>query len=368
MTNDRFKVALHRAVGLENDGAFFEAEQIYQQLLRQNANIEMLHYMYAQFLLRKGEYRAAWPHFLKRVEDTVYKERSAARLSKPYWDARDPDAEAGQTILIYADQGLGDMLMCARFLPAVAARFEKTVFMVYPGFRALLSSLPPEIEVIEFGDPLPAFDVHADLFSVPALLDVLPETLPSPKCLSIDPSHIDAWRAGLDPSRLNVGLCWRGNPNHMRDAERSARLADFRPLLDTGAVFHCLQVGDALQEIDDLPDTLQLVVHRKISESVDAETGKMIDTAALASCMDLVISVDTAVVHLAGALGLPLWIFVPKCPDWRFMMDVEFSPWYPESRIFRCKERYDWSHPVAEARRRLMHMVAEKAQGRPVTP
>jgi len=350
MSSNRHAAALHRAVGLENDGALFEAKQIYKQLVRLPGGVDMAHYQYAQFLLRIGDYAAAWPHFMHRINDPVYRARNASTLNKPYWDATDPVRDRTQTILVYADQGIGDALMCARFLPLLAGRFAHVVFVVFVGFRELFSSLPGGVTVIEFGDPLPDFDVHVDLFSIPALLEVMPEDIPDPVCLHTDPDRAAFWHTRLDTDRLNIGLAWQGNPAHARDAERSAALRDFLPLLECGAVFHCLQVGDAVAQAEGLADASGLHIYREISESAEDSTGKMMETAALTESLDLVISVDTAVAHLAGVLGVPGWVLVSKVPDWRWMMNVDTSPWYPKTRIYRADARYDWAVPVARMR------------------
>lgn len=362
MTSDRHIKALRRAVGLENEGAFFEAEQLYKQLVRQPKDSEMAHYQYAQFLLRLGEYEKAWPHFMRRLEMPAYRDRAATSLNKPYWDGQNSDIDQMHTILVYADQGIGDALMCSRFLPVLAERFHHVIFMVFEGYRGLFKSLSPKITVMEFGETLPAFDVHTDLFSIPALLNTTPDDIPKAACLKMEPDDQQQWLEHMSSSTLNVGLAWQGNPLHARDQERSARLIDFNSILQSQCNFYSLQVGEAESQISDMPTPTRLKVFPEISGSITATDGKMLKTAALISCLDLVITVDTAVAHLAGVLGVPAWILVSKIPDWRWLMDADTSPWYLESRIYRAQERYDWSHPIERMRHDLdVKIMADNA-------
>jgi len=346
VTYERHILALHRAVGLENDGAFFEAEQLYKQLVRQPMGGEIAQYQYAQFLLRMGEYEKAWPHFMRRLEMPAYRERAATSLKAPYWDGQSDEIDQIQTILVYADQGIGDALMCARFLPVLAERFHQVIFMVFEGYRALFASLAPEVTIMEFGEALPAFDVHADLFSIPALLNTTPNDIPEPVCLQMKSRDREPWLKRLSGDKLNIGLAWQGNPQHARDQERSAQLLDFNLIIQSECNFYSLQVGDALSQTSEMPTPLNLNVFPEISESINAVEGKMLKTATLISCLDLVITVDTAIAHLAGVLGVPAWILVSKIPDWRWMMDIDTSPWYPASRLYRAEERYNWHHPI----------------------
>jgi hypothetical protein len=338
--------ALHRAVGLENDGFFFEAERLYIQLARQSSGGETAHYQYAKFLLRKGEYQKAWPHFMRRLEMPVYLERTAAFLKAPYWDGRINQIDEMRTILVYADQGIGDALMCARFLSELNARFQRVVFLVFKGYRSLFASLTHEVTILEYGEVLPEFDVHADLFSIPALLNKTLKNITDPVCLKINSRDREPWIRRLSNNRLNVGLAWQGNPLHSRDQERSAQLMDFNPIMQRKCNFYSLQVGEAETQISEIPSPINITVFNEISESINAIEDKMLKTAALISCLDLVITVDTSIAHLAGALGVPAWILISKIPDWRWMMDTDVSPWYPASRLYRAQERYNWYHPI----------------------
>lgn len=346
----RLKAALHRAVGLENDGDLFGAEQIYRQLTARPQPVPHAHYHYAQLLLRRGDYVAAWPHFMKRIEDPEYTSRSTANLTQPYLGSVAAEAVAGKTVLVYCDQGIGDAVMCARFIPELAARAGRVVFVVFEGFRDLFESLAEaeNVDVMEFGEALPPFDAHADLFSLPALFAVTPETIPKPEWLRPNREWRALWQSRLPADRMNIGLVWQGNPNHNRDAERSAKLNDYLPLFETGHNFVNLQAGHGADqaELPDAPPALQ--TFDEITGGVDVRDGQLVNCAALIDCLDLVITVDTAMAHLAGALGKPAWVLVTKVPYWVFMEAGAGTPWYPKTRVFRGHARYSWTVEVAE--------------------
>lgn len=342
--------ALHRAVGLENDGSLFEAEQIYRQLIARANAPELTHYQYAQFLLRRGDYQQGWLHFMKRLDDTVYRERSTAKLTKPYLTPIASGQLRDKTILVYCDQGIGDAIMCARFIPLLADCASKVVLTVFHGFRELFSSLSDigNVDIIEFGDPLPGYDLHADMFSLPALFETTVDTIPPATWMRADPERRAVWQPRLPAGRLKIGLVWQGNAQHNRDQERSAKLADLAPLFETGHTFVSLQAGQGVDQIAALDDPSGLMRFDEIERGIHEKTAQMVNCAALIDCLDLVITVDTAMAHLAGALGKPFWVLVTNIPYWVFMLEGTVTPWYPEARVFRAATRYAWDTEVAE--------------------
>ena len=355
MPSAQLQEALHRAIGLEKDGNLFAAEQIFRQLIRRPNPPDLAHYQYAQFLLRRGEYAEAWPHFMKRLESSLYRERSTATLRQPYLHSPEAGAISDKCVLVYCDQGIGDAIMCARYIPLLAARSARVVFNVFMGFRELFSSLAeiPNVEIIEFGDPVPDFDVHIDLFSLPALFETTVDTIPPPEWLHADRACKTYWQTKLPADGLNIGLVWQGNVSHSRDAERSAKLADLAPLLDTGHTFVSLQAGAGTKQIEALDNAQRMICFDEIADGIHLKTQQMVHCAALIDCLDLVISVDTAMAHLAGALGKPAWVLVTKIPYWVFMMEGPHTPWYPKTTVFRARERYKWDHEVSDMVARL---------------
>ena len=347
--------ALRRAVGLENDGALFEAEQIFRQLIARANAPDQTHYQYGQFLLRRGDFQQGWKHFMKRLDDAVYRERATATLKKPYLASFSSEHISDKTILVYCDQGIGDAIMCARFIPLLAARASRVVLMVFHGFRELFSSLSQigNVDIIEFDELLPDYDLHADLFSLPALYETTVDTVPPAAWMHADPERASAWQSRLPAGRLRIGLVWQGNAGHSRDAERSAKLADMTPLFDTGHKFVSLQAGQGIEQIAALDQSSGLIRFAEIEDGIHEKTAQMVDCAALIDCLDLVITVDTAIAHLAGAMGKPCWVLVTKIPYWVFMLEGARTPWYPEARIFRAATRYAWDTEVAEMVRLL---------------
>jgi len=354
---------LRRAISFEYQGKPFEAEQLYRQLVNRRPPLDMAHFMYAQFLLRQCRYGEAWPHFMQRLHDEVYQSKPLAQLKAPTWESLDQQGISAQTLLVGCDQGIGDALMCARYIPEVAKRFGTVVFMVFKGFRELFGSLDDieNVRVIEFEEILPKFDLYIDVFSLPAIFGTTPESIPDAAWMTADPARAARWSAAHDPARLNIGLAWQGNSQHSRDDERSVPLDDFLPVLNCDASFTSLQVGDGVEQLDGLREDVQLNSYDEITGQINQAQDKMMESAALISTLDLVISVDTAVAHLAGSLGIPCWVILPKVPDWRWMEDGAFSEWYPSTRLFRPQERYDRMQPIAEMRARLDAVIAEDA-------
>jgi hypothetical protein len=202
-------------------------------------------------------------------------------------------------------------------------------------------------EIVVKGDPLPDYDLHCPLPSLPLAFGTELTTIPAATpYLRAPEDAVAQWRLRLGDSRgLRIGLAWAGNPNHVRDRERSMVLADLAPLLDCGATFVSLQKQLRPGEADRLA---QLEI-RDVSDELHDFT----DTAALISALDLVIAVDTGTAHLAGALGKPVWIMVTHAPDWRWLLDRDDSPWYPTARLFRQSAGRDWSDVVARVRSAL---------------
>lgn len=356
MTVDaRLKAALHRAVGQENDGDLFAAEQLYRQLTARPKRVDHADYQYAQLLLRAGRYAEAWPHYMKRLDDPEYASRSTAQLKQPYMTSADTAALAGKSVLVYCDQGIGDAIMCARYVPELARRAAKVTLVAFKGFRDFFACLG-EIEnvgVIEFGDPLPGFDTHADLLSLPAIFDTRPDDIPAADWLTADADWCAYWREKLPATGLRIGLTWQGNPSQTRDAERSAKLADFWPLLSMGHTFVNLQAGHGVDQLDDPDMPGGIVRFQEITASIQDNTKRMVDCAALIACLDLVITVDTAIAHLSGALGKPVWMLTAKVPYWVYGLEGDATPWYPTMRLFRTDRRYAWDGVISDMQARL---------------
>jgi tetratricopeptide (TPR) repeat protein len=268
----------------------------------------------------------------------------------------------GARILLHAEQGLGDCLQFLRYLPMVEAAGGKIMLEMPRGMRRMGRVLPGVAAVFEAGWPLPIFDYHCPLMSLPITLGTTLENIPAQ--VPYLPIPDDALReaAGRFEStarvnaQLRVGLVWRGSPTHAEDSLRSVPFQLLEPLFGVANVeFFSLQLGAGSAEL--------ATTQAKITDLAPA-IGDVADTAALLTHLDLLITVDTSVAHLAGALGRPVWVFLHHVPDWRWMMEREDSPWYPTMRLFRQQEADNWQ-PVIEAVRAELQALAGKGPAAP---
>jgi tetratricopeptide (TPR) repeat protein len=239
----------------------------------------------------------------------------------------------GRTLLLHGEQGLGDTLQFCRYAKLLAERGEKIILAVQKPLARLITNLHPAVKVIPGGEALPAFDCHSPLLSLPHLLggEIPSET----SYLAANPHEVTAWEARLPPrdKRRRIGLVWAGSRTHRGDRLRSVSFGELAPLLKIDAHFISLQLGEAANEAEGLID-------------LTSEIKDFADTAALIACLDLVIGVDTAVLHLAGAMGRPAFMLLPFAPDWRWLLERDDSPWYPSLRLFRQKRLGDWENVI----------------------
>ena len=264
-------------------------------------------------------------------------------FSQPLWDG---SGLTGKTILLHAEQGFGDTLQFIRYVPLVAQQGGRIVVECQQALLSLLQPLPQIQTLVAKGDPLPEFQVHAPLMSLPHLchttLATIPASipylqLPADRQISLSPASPSAPHLAL-----RVGLVWGGSPTHGNDRQRSCRLEQLLPLLQVpGVVVYSLQKGPRTEELAQLPPHLRAAV-----QDLDQQLQDFADTAAAIAQLDLVITVDTAVGHLAGALGKPVWLLLSYAPDWRWMLQRDDSPWYPSLRLFRQTTPGDWAGVV----------------------
>ncbi|MEC9454076.1 MAG: tetratricopeptide repeat-containing glycosyltransferase family protein [Pseudomonadota bacterium] len=316
---------------LKDQGKFDEGIACLEEAVKREADYIDAHWDLALAWLMQGKLGKGFEEYEWRWR---LAENPPRHFDKPAWGGGPLD---DRTILLYAEQGMGDSIQFARYVPLVAAKGARVVLECQAPLVALFESLEGAAEIVARDAPLPAFDVQAPLLSLPRIfkteLDSIPE---SGAYLATEAVRGKKFADALDPGRLNVGIAWAGKPSHRNDRNRSAGIEPFIDLLGTpGATFHSLQVGPRAGDIaatgcaglirDHAPDLQDFA-----------------DTAALVSALDLVISVDTSVCHLAGALGKPCWVVIPYTPDWRWLMQREDSPWYPSLRLFRQERFGDW--------------------------
>jgi Tfp pilus assembly protein PilF len=268
-------------------------------------------------------------------------------FGKPRWTG---EAIADKTLLIHAEQGLGDAIQFARYLPLIAGRARRIVLESRKPLMRLMETLPGVDQVVEVGHPLPPFDVQAPLLSLPYILKTrlhsIPGTVPY---LRADPSAVAAWQARRD-ARFTVGLIWAGN--RKPDPSRTTGLAALKPILDVpGIRFVGLQ-----KELEPGDEALIAGLDGRLDWWGGA-FADFTDTAAAMDAIDLVISIDTGPAHLAGALGRPTWVFIPFAADWRWLMAQPDSPWYPTMTLYRQEVRGDWTAEIARVAADLRRRV-----------
>jgi tetratricopeptide (TPR) repeat protein len=339
---------------LHDQGRLDEAVAAYDRSLALRPDAPGPNWNLALALLLKGEHERGWTQY-------EWRRRS---LKTPFRDFPQPAWEGepfpGRTLLVHAEQGIGDMLMIARYLPLVAARGGRVVLEAHGGLLRLFRDLPGVAELVPKDGPLPPFDLHVPAMSLPRLfrvgLDPSPVGVPY---LPGEPALDEHWRRRLDGlPGLKVGLVWAGNPEFTEDRRRSPRLEAFLPLLDVpGVSVVGLQMGDGRRDLEGraMPATFT---------DLAPEIGDFADTAAILRNLDLLVSSCTSPVHLAGALGRPVWVVLPRVPDWRWGMEGADSAWYPSARLFRQERRGDWAAPVAAlgealARRAAAHRPSD---------
>lgn len=289
-------------------------------------------------LLTLGHLEEGFRGYEERWTIGLFQEMRRRAPPTPPWDG---SPLPGGTLLVMEEQGMGDALQFIRYLPLVAERVgpgARVLLTCRPALVRILGKVPGVDEVIpRGGSEAPRHDRHVSLLSLPHLFGTTLETIPyDVPYLFPDGGPTRPWEAQLAAlPRPRVGLVWGGNPDHANDARRSIPLARFRGLLETpGVSFVSLQVGAGHGALDGIPD-------------LGGEFNDFSDTAAALSHLDLLICVDTAPAHLAGAMGVPVWIPIPVAPDWRWLLDREDSPWYPGVRLFRQEKMGEWE-PVLE--------------------
>lgn len=303
----------------------------------------------AGVLLRAGRLQQGW---------RAYEWRESARYMKKisvpaYWTG-DEDV-AGKSILLAAEQGLGDTLHFVRYAPLVAALGARVILEVQRPLKPLLAPMAQAwgVTIIGQGEPRPMTDLQALLLSVPYAYGTRLDTIPAPSpYLRTPPTYAERWREAVPRTdRLRVGLVASGNPRYRDDAMRSITLSRMTSLLElTGIAWYWLQP----ELRDDERDVLE---RYPAVEQIGARFRDFADTAAVVDQLDLVVTVDTSVAHLAAALGKPVWIMIPFQPDWRWMLGRDDSPWYPTVRLFRQRRPGDWDEVVRDVAEALTQRV-----------
>lgn len=316
---------------------FDEALCAYERAISLRPEFVDAHYNRALLLLLVGRLGEGWREYewrLKRAETLD----PARALGEAAW--RGEQDIRGKRLLLYSEQGIGDAIQHLRYVPLLVAAGATVSLALPPRLWPVADMLDPPVSIEQTGE-FAAVDLHCPLMSLPyatsAMAAMIPAQVPY---LHADPVKVHRWQQRLGTaSARRVGLVWSGSSQHDNDAKRSIPLQFLRPLLDLPVEWHSLQIEYRPEDIKTLGAMPVLRQHQE-------ELADLSETAALVSCMDLVISVDTSIAHLAGALAKEVYIMLPWMPDYRWMLDRDDSPWYPTARLFRQPSRGDWDGVV----------------------
>jgi len=346
----------NRSTVFNDAGRHAEALAGFEATLARHPDLAVAHWNEALCRLRLGDYARGWPKFewRWRYADLGLRARD---YRQPRWLGQ--QEIAGRTLLVHAEQGLGDTIQFCRYAPLLAARGARVILQVQRPLVPLLRTLAGGIAVIAEEDPLPPFDCHVPLLSLPLALGTTLPTIPAAvPYLHADPVLSENWARRLGPDRrearrLRVGLAWSGNPRQPNDRNRSMALSTLAPLCARDADFIALQP-------DIRPADAAALAAQGI-RAFGAELHDFADTAALVANLDLVISVCTSCAHLAGALGAPVWVLLGYAADWRWLHGRVDSPWYPSARLFRQTVPGAWEDVVHTLGDHLQSVLDERS-------
>jgi Flp pilus assembly protein TadD len=331
-------VEAHFNLGIlfHEQGNLDQALTCYEQALRLDSGHALAHLNRALLWLARGDWPNGLPEFEWRWQT---KDLPGYGMQQPRWDG---SPLRGRTIFIFAEQGLGDTLHFIRYLPLVKQRGGYTIVECQQPLLRLLANFPGIDRLQARGSQLPECDVYAPLLSLPGIFGTLPGNVPAAvPYLQADAELVTQWRKELKAiSGFKVGIAWQGNLIKPDDVHRSIPLTSFALLAAVpGVRLISLQKGPGMEQLRALGDRFPVI---DLSNRLDEASGAFMDTAAVMKNLDLVISSDTAIPHLAGALAVPVWTALPAVPDWRWLLEREDSPWYPTMRLFRKKQHGTW--------------------------
>jgi tetratricopeptide (TPR) repeat protein len=344
VTKNNLGTALHA------QGQYDEAMHYFDAAICLDQEYPRAYWNKAFSLLLQGDYAEGWKlyEWRLRMEDAAKKFPS---FDKPSW--RGTEDISDKRLLIAVEQGLGDFIQFCRYVPLLLDRALEVILEVPKILAPLIETLHPDITLVIKGEGLPEFDVYCPLMSLPFVFGTTLESIPSnERYLQSDPKKVALWRERLSASaRPRVGLVWSGAAGHDNDHNRSIALSDLVPVLGADYEWHSLQ-----KEYRDADfEVLQQAQH--IHQHQD-DLHDFSDTAALMENLDFVITVDTSVAHLAGALGKEVWVLLPKVPDFRWLLDREDSPWYASAKLIRQDDQGEWSASISELNMKL-HAAGE---------
>ncbi|WP_213770174.1 tetratricopeptide repeat-containing glycosyltransferase family protein [Bradyrhizobium sp. dw_78] len=332
------QILTNRGHALRRLGRPVEALADFRAALAAAPEFAEAHFEAAMTHLLLGDFDAGWQAYEWRWKTGAFAQRRRS-FPAPLWQGGEP--VSGKTVLLHAEQGFGDTIQFIRYAPLLALQGANVVCEVQAELQPLLSQFEG-VKVIASGEPLPAFDLHCPLLSLPRAFKTQVGTIPAAVPYLVAPAERQArWRHRLPAGRPRAGFVWSGSSIHKSDSSRSIALSRLAALFEDPPL-QCFSLQTELRSADsevlrDLPKLIHL----------GGEIGDFTDTAAIISLLDIVVSVDTAVAHLAGALGKPVVILLPYAADFRWMRDREDTPWYPAAKLLRQPAPGDWDSVIA---------------------
>jgi tetratricopeptide (TPR) repeat protein len=341
---------------LEQEGNAAGAMKSYRDAIVASPDFAEAHFNHALQLLLRGDFRAGWQEYEWRTRRPDM-ENWRPHAGREHWEGADLK---GKVILLYAEQGFGDVIQFVRYATLVAERGARVIVSGQQKLKSLLASVPGVAEAFDRAEAPPAFDVCCPLMSLPRILETTLETIPARvPYMHPDPAKARHWNARLaaDGASMKVGLYWATETKSRFAPLKSFSLDKLAPLAGIpGVRFYSMQRGAAAQQAAHPPPGMSLV-------DLSGELADFSDDAALMANLDLVISIDTATAHLAGALGRPAWILTHFPPEWRWLLGRDDSPWYPSVRLFRQERVQDWEPVIARVGDALRQLAEGIRQG-----
>ena len=315
---------------LLEQGNLSEAMNCFKQALSIDPNHAIAHHNYAILLLTQGDYQQGFVEYEWRLKTAEF---PPCPFKQPVWDG---SPLQGRTLLLHAEQGLGDTIQLIRYAAIARERGGRLILTCHQPLIRLLSTVPGIEQIIPLGFPLPDFQIYTPLMSLPRILGTTQATIPAGFPYLQAPPSTDVTLQAPPGTRLKIGIVWSGGNLYKNNHYRSCPLQSFQPLLQlTDVALYSLQKGIPQLDLAELGWESQI-------QDLSHQLKDMADTAAAIAQLDLVITVDTAVAHLAGALAKPTWLLLSHYPDWRWMLEREDTPWYPTMRLFRQSHLGDW--------------------------
>jgi len=330
-------------------GDYKETIVYYDKAIQLNQNYIEAYWNKALFQLLHGEFDQGWKNYEYRIKREENKPQHQNFSHKKSWRGQKID---GGILLIYGEQGFGDVIQFVRYLKLLEQFNTNLVLYISEKLITLISSIQVSVKIFSNKNPIPYHDYHCPIMSLPYVFQTTLDNIPNqtPYLFPMKNKYSLWFEKIKSNSKFQLGIAFSGSVIHKRDKYRSIKLQDFSKLFISGIDIHSLQItynNEDLKNLNEMPEVIQ---HQKDLKDFS-------DTAALIANLDLVITVDTSIAHLAGALGTPVWILLDTMPDYRWLLERQDSPWYPSVKLFRQKKHKDWPQTILEVKKQLKNLV-----------